>query len=104
MEKINHLTVFYGDGEYTSHVSNLDLAKRYAKPELFPLLVMTYEHGGWHMTYYFDAQHTNGVCVGTANDRARFDDATNALRERIFNAERNTLPDIRRPALPRRAS
>ena len=100
MEKINLLNVFYGDNEYASHVANHDLARQYAAQNQshWPLLVHTIEHGGWSMVHYFDGEHPTGVCVGTANDMARWSDEQIALRNKIFMMERNNLGDVRRSA------
>ena len=101
MEEINHMSVFYGDGEYTSHIANQDLAAQYATTpsakRFWPLLVQTIEHGGWSMTHYFDDTFPKGICVGTANDRAKFHPLQEQIRERIYNMRRKSVGDVRRP-------
>ena len=101
MKKVNKLYVYYGANEYTSHITNDAMARQYAtRPEYkdqWPLLVETVEHGGWAMTHYFDAENPNGIVVGTANDAARWHPNQAALREELYNAERNIIGEVRRP-------
>ena len=98
-QAINSLTVFYGENEYTSNISERELAIGYVTPELFPLIVNVVEHGGWSMVYYFDQTYTEGICVGTANDMARFSDKQMRIRDIIFKSKMVQLPTIRREPL-----
>jgi hypothetical protein len=101
MKEIYRLWVYYGDGEYTSHVSELELAAKYANaPEYAdkrPLKVTVMEHAGWYMSYYFDEKFPKGLCVGTANDGWTPTGDHKTVMERIYTAEENRLGEVRRP-------
>jgi hypothetical protein len=100
MDSIKKLSVYYAPNEYTGEIGNADLARQYATKDEYrphwPLLVETVEHGGWAMTHYFDTDHPNGIAVGTANDAAGWSDEQRSLRDKLYNASRDPLPDVRR--------
>jgi len=98
MQTINKLFVRYGEGEYVGHISCQDVAKQYKRHARWPLLVNVYEQAGWWQEFFFDTRCPEGVCVGTANDKAQFEPEIVELRKRIYNAELfNVVGDIRRP-------
>jgi hypothetical protein len=100
---VNRLWVHYGNGEWVKDISERDLGKQYAHaPEYkdkLPMIVTAVEHGGWSMSYYYDAdKYKDGICVGTANDMAQFDYESKKLQARLFNRTETHIGDLRRPA------
>jgi hypothetical protein len=67
-------------GNETMHLAARDFAAAHGRP----CVVSVYEHAGWRLAWYFDADYPLGIIVGTANDMARFGEQQLRVgRERI---------------------
>jgi hypothetical protein len=92
--------IFMGDKEWSSDENYQimpNLAKRHAKehPDMLPLAVEVWEHGGWYHLYYFDEENRDGVLVGTASMQSN-DERAQALLKKYYHTPAATSETIRR--------
>ena len=79
--------------ETMERVANEMADSRFA--DVRPLLLTVYEHGGWFLQFFYDDRH-RALCVGTANDCARFQSEAVAVIESIRRLPPKYLGSIRR--------